>query len=175
MTLERAQHPERLDGLAAFLRPAVEELLLRVRRDHGIVLMIVHGYRSVREQWELYSRGRALNRETGEWEVVTPQAVVTKARPGLSAHNVVTHVSGEPAAVGVDLVPITGGGTPLWDLPLGVWFTIYEEAWKVGLDPLGDEIGAFVEWDKGHFEEPGWQLKVNGLGLIRPVSGVQQI
>lgn len=165
-------HHERLDGVSPVIRGAVMRLCdlseIKLKRP----LLIVHGWRSMAQQVAIYQQGRAINRETGEWEIVDAAAVVTKAKPGTSAHNVITKREGLPAALGVDVIPVTPAGQPDWEIADAFWDDLYELAWQCGLDPLGDPIGAYLPGDKGHFEEPGWRLKLAGLGLVLPVSEV---
>ena len=37
---------------------------------------------------------------------------------------------------------------------------------------MGDKIGAFMSWDRGHLEEPGWKWKLDGLGLLLPTEEI---
>ena len=166
-------HQERLDGVSPIIRGAVLRLCDLSETKLKRPLLIVHGWRSVSQQVALYQRGRAMNRETGEWEIVDAGAVVTKAKPGTSAHTVITQREGQPAALGVDVIPITPSGQPDWEVGDAFWDDLYDLAWTCGLDPLGDTIGASLKGDKGHFEEPGWRLKLAGCGLVLPVSEVQ--
>lgn len=168
-------HHERLDGVSPVIRGAVMRLCdlseLKLKRP----LLIVHGWRSVAQQVAIYQQGRAINRETGEWDIVDARAVRTNAKPGTSAHNVVTKREGQPAALGVDVIPITPAGLPDWGVSEAFWDDLYDLAWKCGLDPLGDTIGAYLAGDMGHVEEPGWRLKLAGLGLVLPVSEVGHV
>ena len=164
-----AQHLERLDGLHGCIRQPV---LLLVERCNAILkrkLLLVQGWRSIQDQMLLYQKGRTMNRETGEWDISDPRAIVTRAKPGRSAHNVITRL-GERASMAVDVVPLLPDGTADWQVHDDFWDHLYELAWKVGLDPLGDPIGSYLAGDKGHFEEPAWKLKLDGMGLIQPVT-----
>ena len=161
------QHFERLDGLATFVRPVAFELLARCEATLRRTLMVVHGARSMQEQALLYQIGRAMNRETGEWEVTDADVVVTNSKPGQTAHNVITR-DGHTASVALDVIPLNDDGTADWDVDRRFWDRLYEISWKVGLDPLGDQIGSYLKRDLGHFEEPAWRLKLQGFGLILP-------
>jgi len=163
------QHLERLDGLAPVIRQPVRLLLERCQAKLQRTLLIVYGWRSVQAQALLYQQGRVLDRESGDWVVADPSAIVTKAKPGTTAHNVITK-DGQAASVAVDLIPLHPDGTPEWDVGHEFWDDLYELAWKVGLDPLGDPIGSYLAGDQGHFEEPGWTEKLDGLGLVLPVN-----
>ena len=132
-------------------------------------LLVVQGWRSLQEQMLIYQKGRTYNRDTSEWEVSEPLRIVTKAKPGLSAHNVIDR-RGERAAMAVDVIPFTLDGKPDWEVSDSFWQALYDIAWKVGLDPLGDPIGSYLAGDKGHFEEPAWKLKLSGLSLIQPIT-----
>jgi hypothetical protein len=160
----------RLDQAAAFLQPSLRELHARAARV-GILLFVVFVWRSPAEQWRLYQQGRVLNRETEEWEPIDPvkrTGIVTNARPWEAPHCVTT-LDGQPAAVAADFVPMDKKtGKLLWDAQDTVWQRFWELASKVGLDPLGDKWGAYYEGDRGHVEEPGWRLKLAGLGLTLP-------
>lgn len=72
----------------------------------------------------------------------------------------------------LDVIPLWTDGTPDWEVDDRFWDSLYELAWKMGLDPLGDPIGSYLAGDKGHLEEPAWKLKLEGLGLIQPTAGV---
>lgn len=168
------QHMERLDGLAPIVRASAAVLLSRCETKLKRTLLVVSGWRSVQEQMLNYQKGRVFVRETGEWEVADRLDVVTNSKPGFSAHNVITR-TGAPAALALDVIPLLNNGQPEWDVDLRFWDDLYEIAWKVGLDPLGDQIGAFLKGDMGHFEEPAWRLKLDGLGLVLPVAVTQQV
>lgn len=167
-------HLERLDGLAPFLHaPALKLVELcdaRLKRK----LMIVSGWRSVQEQMLNYQKGRTMDRETGEWEVSDANLIVTKAKPGSTPHNAITK-DGERAALAFDCVPLKPSGEPDWRVDMGFWDALYELAWKVGLDPLGDTIGEFLQGDLGHLQEPGWKYKMDGFGIILPTSTLTMI
>lgn len=137
-------------------------------------LLITHGFRSVQEQMLIYQKGRVFNRAEQIWEIANRNEVVTNSRPGLSAHNVVT-TAGKPASMAVDVIPLRADGAADWDVPLKFWDDLYELAWKVGLDPLGDTIGAFLKGDLGHFEEPAWKLKLDALGCYQPVQRLDSV
>lgn len=165
------QHLERLDGLAPVIRMPALELIQRCQRKLGRTLLVVSGWRSSHEQMLNYQKGRMFVRETGEWEVADKTLVVTNSKPGLSAHNVIT-LAGAPASMALDVIPLLANGQAEWNVSLDFWDALYEIAWKVGLDPLGDIIGAFLKGDLGHFEEPAWKLKLDGLNLMLPGAGV---
>lgn len=158
-------HLERLDGLAPWMIPCVLRLVELCQSKLGRTLMIVSGYRSMEEQWQKYQQGRRFDRGNGVWLVEDESKLLTRARPGLSAHNVVTMKDHKPAAVAVDVIPLDEFGKAEWKIGDDFWDKLYELSWKVGLDPLGDEIGSFLAADRGHLQEPGFTLKMEGLGL----------
>lgn len=162
------QRLDRINGLANFLhQPAlklVESCDLKLQRK----LMVVWGWRSVQEQLLNYQKGRSFVRLSGEWVVTDQSAVVTNAKPGASAHNVVTIAGNAPASVALDVIPLLPDGQPDWNVEMRFWDNLFELAWKVGLDPLGDPIGSYLKGDLGHFEEPAWKLKIADLGLQLP-------
>ena len=163
------QHLERIDGLAPFLRPSVMRLIELCEVKLARQVMIVSSWRSVQEQALLYQKGRSMDRETGDWIISDLAQVVTKAKPGTTAHNVITR-AGAPASCAVDLIPLHPDGSCDWAVSADWWDQVYELSWKCGLDPLGDMKGAMLRGDMGHFEEPAWRLKLDGLGLMLPIS-----
>lgn len=166
------QHLERLEGVSPVIRTAVQRLCELSETKLRQPLLIVRGWASMMEQLQAYQRGRVFNREMGDWEVSDASLIVTKAKPGRSAHNVITLQTGQPASMAVDVIPLLTTGLPNWEIPDVFWEHLYELAWKCGLDPLGDQIGSYLAGDKGHFEEPCWQLKLVGLGLVLPTAEV---
>lgn len=163
------QRLDRLDGCHPIIKQPVLQLVEWCEQKLKRKLFIVFGYRSVQEQLLQYQKGRAINRETGVWEVADASAIVTKAMPGLSAHNVVM-TSGSPASMAVDLIPLKADGSADWQVNNHFWEQLYDLAWDVGLDPLGDPIGSYLAGDMGHFEEPAWKLKLEALGCYQPVN-----
>lgn len=137
-------------------------------------LLVTQGFRSVQEQMLIYQKGRTYNRETQVWEVANRAEVVSNARPGLSAHNVIT-TAGKPASMAVDVIPLRADGGADWAASDAFWAQLYELAWKVGLDPLGDTVGSYLPGDKGHFEEPCWTLKLDALGCYQPADPIRSV
>src|SRR5262245_49005766 len=83
-------------------------LIQLVDQQHGIKLGVVSSWRSVKEQTLNYQKGRTYDTEQGIWVVSNKDEVVTNAKPGTSAHNVVT-MQGKPAALAADLMLLTNG------------------------------------------------------------------
>ena len=161
------QHLERLEGLAPLIQRPARELLARCQAQLKRTLFVVHGWRSLQEQALLYQQGRIYVRESGTWEVHDARKVVTHAKPGSTPHNVIAR-TGEAASLAMDVIPLLENGQPDWHTPMSFWDELYAIAWDVGLDPLGDKIGAYLSGDLGHFEEPAWKLKLDALGLMLP-------
>ena len=164
-----AQRLDRLDGLHGCIRQPAMLLIERCATKLNRKLLVVSGWRSIQEQALNYQKGRTFNRATGEWDVTDKKGIVTDKKPGLSAHNVITR-QGERASMALDVIPLTEDGKADWEVDDDFWDKLYELAWKVGLDPLGDPIGSYLAGDKGHFEEPAFKLKLEGLGLIQPAT-----
>lgn len=163
------QRLERVNGCHPLIRRPVLRLVELCEEKLKKRLMIVHGHRAVQEQLLIYHKGRTYDRENAVWVVTNQKEVVTNALPGLSAHNVIT-MAGNPASMAVDVVPFDAAGELDWNVELTFWHELYELTWKVGLDPLGDAIGSYLPGDRGHFEEPGWKLKLDGLQCYQPVN-----
>jgi hypothetical protein len=160
------QRLERLDEVARFLQDSARALIEGVESRLGRKLLVVYGYRSVKFQMGLFRQGRE-ETSPGIWRVVDQKKVVTDVKAG--AHNVITR-AGAAASVAIDVIPLRADGAADWKVSDTFWRELYELSWDYGLDPLGDEVGAFLEWDKGHLQEPGWVWKLDGLGLLLPVE-----
>ena len=167
------QHLERLDGLAPLIRQPVARLMSLCEQRLSRKLMVVRGWSSAQDQLALYKKGRIYDAASGLWLVTDSLSLVTNSLPGLSAHNVITK-DGQAYAMAVDLIPLIegSGGDADWNVDDDFWDDLYELSWKCGLDPLGDPTGAYLKADKGHFEEPGWKLKLEGLGAFQPVATI---
>lgn len=70
-------------------------------RNGGVEVLVTCTYRSNEEQAALYAQGRT-----------KPGRIVTRAKPGQSAHNAVD-ANGKPASRAIDIVP-TRYGKALW-------------------------------------------------------------
>lgn len=166
------QRLDKLDLLAPFLREPALAYIQAVQSKCHVTLAVIFTWRSVQEQTLIYQKGRSYDPAQGIWVVTDEKATVTNAKPGLSAHNVIDPV-GKPAAVALDVMPLHKDGTINWIATPAFWQPLYDLAWKFGFDPLGDSIGAYLAGDWGHLEEPAWKRKLNGLGLVQPVSPVR--
>ena len=146
--------------------PLHQERIYELLRRAPFRLLIVHVYRKPEDQLALWRKGRTFNAALGQWEETG--AIVTRAAPGTSPHEVVTAV-GVAAALATDVVPLKDDGVAWWDCPNAMWQELYLIAGKFcGLDALGDPHGRFLAWDKGHFEEGIYQLMLRPLGLRMP-------
>ena len=157
---------KKIEQLHPLLRHPVLEFRTKAAAA-GHPLLLVWTFRDAVEQLRIYQEGRTYNRETGEWDVTDKAKVKTNAKPGQSSHNVL-YLDGSPAALGLDVIPVDAQGRPLWETPDNVWTVLYALAGDCGLDPYGDVWGAYLKSDKGHFEEPGWKLKLDALGCRLP-------
>ncbi len=163
---------EKIDLLHPMLQSPALRLIEQAKLRLSIDLAVIHTYRSSFEQLKIFQEGRSMI--NGNWVVVDQTKVKTKAMPGKSAHNVITKGDGKPAAMAIDLMYVQMGKI-VWIEQESFWMPIYDLAWKCGLDPLGDTIGASLPGDWGHFEEPAWKMKLEGLGLLLPTSDITTI
>lgn len=152
------QHLEKLVHLAPVIQTSAREMIRRCERDLKRTLLVVRTWASYEEQLKIYAQGRHKD-ATGKWAVLDPTRIVSNAAPGQSAHNVIDQLH-MPAALALDVIPLLPDGTPDWKVGLAFWQSLYKIAWKCGLDPLGDQVGAYLAGDLGHFEEPSWKLKL---------------
>lgn len=156
----------------------------------GHTLLIVRAWSSVAEQMGIYQIGRTQDVATGDWKETG--SVRTKAKPGLSAHNVMTK-DHHPASMAFDVIALDQTGHPLWQVvnetpeqndvrwlrtygrrSEAVWTDLYKLMAKCGLDAYGDTWGASLAWDKGHCEEPAWKLTLDPLNLMMPTVKADQ-
>lgn len=171
-------HLDRLDEAAAVIRPKLLAFHQRARAA-GYALLLVRCYDTPAAQFLKYQQGRTYDREMGQWTIAEPDKIITHARPGRSAHNVVT-ADGRPAALAADFIPVDPLGRPIWAAPPSVWQTLYRVAAHCGLDSYGDGWGAELAGDPGHWQEPGFDDPcycdvLSVLGLRRPTEAeVQQ-
>jgi peptidoglycan L-alanyl-D-glutamate endopeptidase CwlK len=117
-------------ALASAVRATVADLARR-----GIVVEVVQGLRTYKEQDDLYAKGRT-----------TPGPIVTQARGGQSNHNF---------GLAVDLCPFTND-KPDWNAPMSVWAAIGAAAEAHGLE-WGGQWKKFL--DKPHVQLPVMTVK----------------
>lgn len=124
----------RLASLEPEFRPIVEAVLKDVSEVTGLPWIIVSGRRSMLEQGQLFDQGRIL-----------PGKIVTKARPGESAHNF---------GLAADLAPMKDGKV-WWNAPREIWQAMADIAVAKGLT-AGFYFKSF--YDAPHIESPSWKI-----------------
>lgn len=178
-------HHDRIQTTAMILRPKAEAFLERTAKA-GYRILVVRAWESTDAQWLKYQQGRELDRATGTWEPSEPNRIITYALPGQSGHNLIDQ-EGHPASTAIDIIPVDPDGTPLWGLPgetaeqfearwqkatgrsqETAWAHLYQIGGKCGLDAYGDDWGAVLKKDRGHFEEPAYGLILKALQLRQP-------
>lgn len=142
-----------LDGLEPWTRAKCEQVLAAAPKVLGLPVRVTQGRRTLDEQLHLWQQGRKL--VSGVWVVVDPARIVTKAKPGRSAHNYgmafdICFVSADP------------------------YLHEYEELHPGQVDPRWQQYGELVEsvglswggplgvndpfsWDRPHAERPDWK------------------
>ena len=117
---------------------AKAEMLLQDCKAQGVELLVTCTRRTLEEQAALYAQGRT-----------TPGKIVTRAKPGQSAHNY---------GCAIDIVPLVNG-KPLWQFnaknPGPIWSTIGRIGQGLGLTWYGSPLAPFVEGC--HLELPDWR------------------
>jgi peptidoglycan LD-endopeptidase CwlK len=117
------------DTLMEPMRSKVIELM-RIMKEKGMPVQIVWGFRTAKQQDEMYAKGRT-----------TTGSIVTNARGLESYHNF---------GSAIDLISLRDG----WNAPYYFWNTLGEEGKKLGLI-WGGDWSDFP--DKAHFEShEGW-------------------
>ncbi len=150
---------ERLKAVHPLLRRRVEALIARLA-EQGIVVEVVQGFRTEREQNELYAQGRT-----------KPGKKVTNAKAWQSNHNY---------GLAVDLCPFENG-VPNWNAPRATWKLIGLEAerqhlewggrWK-SIEDLphvqlpGLSISQCYELSKGGSLQPVWDAASRIAGVV---------
>ncbi len=113
---EGALMSRRLDDLQPEMKTLVLKLLNQAE-DEGLDLLVTCTRRTLSEQEALYAQGRT-----------TPGKIVTRAKPGQSAHNY---------GLAVDCVPMIAG-KPAWDSKHIAWQHYGNIVRAVGLEWAGD-------------------------------------
>lgn len=124
----------KIDTLEPEFKEKIQALLLQLEATTGLKWVITSARRTMAEQQKLYDQGR-----------ITPGKVVTKAKPGSSAHNF---------GLAVDLAPLNQHGDIWWDAPKGKWKLMADTAQNMGL-----VAGFYFRsiFDAPHIEAPGWR------------------
>jgi len=121
------------------LRPLAERFVARCK-ERQVDVLITDTYRSNDEQAALYAQGRT-----------APGKIVTRAKPGQSAHNAT--IDGKPAARAFDAVPLLNGRAIYedprdidgdWSNDFG-WRVMGEVAAELGLEWYGRPGSPFRE------------------------------
>jgi len=121
------------------LRPLAERFVARCK-ERQVDVLITDTYRSNDEQAALYAKGRT-----------APGKIVTRAKPGQSAHNAT--IDGKPAARAFDAVPLLNGRAIYedprdidgdWSNDFG-WRVMGEVAAELGLEWYGRPGSPFRE------------------------------
>lgn len=115
------------------LRPLIEQLIMGAEIATGLEWIVTSGRRTMAEQQKLYDQGRT-----------TKGTIVTKAKPGQSAHNF---------GLAADLAPMKDGKI-WWSAPDSVWQAMADTAVKLGLT-AGFYFKSFK--DMPHVELPSWK------------------
>lgn len=139
-----------LTDLSPIVRPRIDEFL-SASRDAGLDLLVVSTLRTFQEQQDAWDQGRT--KPGPDVSVLRPKGrIVTKARPGQSAHNY---------GMAIDVVPIVGG-KPLWKFdarrPGPVWALVGRLGQDAGLEWFGDPLSEFIEGC--HFQHPNWKSMI---------------
>ncbi len=123
----------KLETLEPELKPLIEQLIMGAEIATGLEWIVTSGRRTMAEQQKLYDQGRT-----------TKGAIVTKAKPGQSAHNF---------GLAADLAPMKDGKI-WWSAPDSVWQAMADTAVKLGLT-AGFYFKSFK--DMPHVELPAWK------------------
>lgn len=127
---------KKIDTLDPEFQVKVELLLQQLPAVTGVKWVVTDARRTMAEQQHLFDLGRTL-----------PGKVVTKAKPGSSAHNY---------GLAVDLCPIDPkDGDLWWDAPDAKWRAMADHAHTFGL-VAGYYFKSF--FDAPHIEDPNWRL-----------------
>jgi len=113
--------------------PTVEQFLEDIK-TLGIDLIVTCTRRTNFEQATLYAQGRT-----------APGKIVTKAKPGQSAHN---------WGLAIDVVPVVNG-KPCWEDNNPIWQEIGKIGFARGMEWYGVPGSAFHELP--HFQMPNWE------------------
>ena len=131
----------KLEDLHPEFRLLVDPWLAACQAEHDD-LIITCTLRTMEEQAVCYAQGRT-----------TPGHIVTRAKPGQSAHNY---------GLAIDIVPIVAGKL-IWDETNPLWQTIGHLGLDHGLVWYGAPNAPFHE--DPHFEMKGWR-EIAGVKII---------
>ena len=125
-----------LDDLRPEFRALVDPWLADCK-GRGYDILVTCTLRTMAEQAALYAQGRT-----------APGAVVTRAKPGQSAHQY---------GLALDFVPMVNG-KPDWNGQHPIWHEIGDLALAHGMEWLGTPGSPFVEF--AHLQAPKWKLMI---------------
>lgn len=128
-----------LDHLHPDMRRLADKFLAECEAA-GLDILVTCTFRSHTEQQALFEQGRT-----------KPGRIVTNAKPGKSAHNVM--LGPVPASMALDFVPLVGG-KPMWRNDHPAWQQAGEIAERVGLEWAG-RWKRFREFP--HVQLKGWK------------------
>lgn len=141
----------RIEDLEPKTRGMCEALLLAAPAQ-GLPIRVTQTRRTMDEQLHIWMQGRQM--QGGVWVVVDPRRIVTKARPGMSAHNYglafdVCFEGKDPYlhAFEVEHKDLD----PRWYL-LGALGESLGLSWGGPLGPNDD-----LKWDAPHFQRRNWR------------------
>lgn len=121
------------DSLEPQFRKVVGQLIAAAEIATGLEWIVTSARRTMAEQQRLYDQGRK-----------TPGQIVTKAKPGSSAHNY---------GLAADLAPMKDGKI-WWKAPDSVWKQMADAAVSLGLT-AGYYFKSFK--DRPHVEDKSWK------------------
>lgn len=124
----------KIDSLEPEFKEKVVALIEKTELATKLKWVVTSGRRTMAEQLQLWEQGRT-----------APGRVVTKARPGSSAHNF---------GLAADLAPVRRDGHIWWDAPKSVWQTMADIARDMGL------VSGFyftTIFDAPHVEDKQWK------------------
>ena len=121
------------DSLEPEFRKTVGQLIMAVEIATGLEWIVTSARRTMTEQQRLYDQGRK-----------TPGQIVTKAKPGSSAHNY---------GLAADLAPMKDGKI-WWKAPDAVWKAMADAAQMLELE-AGYYFKSFK--DMPHVQDPSWK------------------
>ena len=136
-----------LNDLSPVVRPKVDAFLASCKAA-ALDVLVTCTLRTMAEQAALYAVGRTVTGK-GQSPALPMGRVVTRAKPGQSAHNF---------GMAVDIVPMVSG-KPDWEFdqrfPDPAWSKVGRLGMLAGLRWYGAPDAPFVEGC--HFEQPDWR------------------
>ena len=132
-----------LADLHPLLQPLAMEFL-KLAELQGIHVIITCTFRSPEEQAREYARGRTVSSGIDVVPVIRPLGrVVTRAKPGQSAHNFM--LNNKPASKAFDVVPVVNGKAT-WNDKDPAWQKLGKIGMDLGLNWYGAPGSPFKEF-----------------------------